>query len=408
MAQGRRNSAKWPILNAIVVISHSGAFPATSQDVLGFLEGEGIHSRPEAVRMALMRYAKSGIISREKDEDAPPYSPAYRYWPNARTYSTLGFLRSVKREGAKAVKGGTDGILDRLSRLATLEGSDSLDEFLAYLKEETQANRLFNVFVVGWLLNKLWQTQNELRRFQIFTLTMSSMKNNPRDAAQTSDADSTRFPVTYREPMYFNGERVTFPDGRKAYRYTSTNASWVGGELVFSRPPSNAEEAEFWNGADWQPLKPIQGAVTHGLVLEPVLDANGMIQYDELGLPKCRRGLVRYIYDGERWKPDSMEQDQGSRKETSHREGTEELLGHVDLESFLGTPGGRDWVESQRRIMNDRSYAKEAMRKIREEAPELLRYVSTGRRLVRTKPKPMVNRPWSSPSRPARRTSPPL
>jgi len=340
MAQRQRNSAKKPILNAIVVISQSGAFSVTSQDVLSFLEREGIQSRPEAVRMALMRYAKQGVISRQKDKDAPPYSPAYRYLPNERTYRTLGFLSSGRREGAKTVNGGMDEILERLRRLATLEGSESLNDFLAYLKEESEADKLFSVFVVTWLLNRLWQTDNELSLFKIFTLIMSPMKNNPSDAAQTSVADFIRFPVTYREPIYINGKRVTFPDGRKAYKYTYTNVSWVGGKLVLSRPPSNAEEAEFWNGADWQPLTPIQGAVTHGLVLEPILDGNGIIQYDELGLPKYRRSLVRYIYDGERWKPDSVEKDQGSRKETSHREETEELLGHVDLGSFLGEPGG--------------------------------------------------------------------
>jgi hypothetical protein len=405
MAQRRRNSAKWPILNAIVVTSQSGAFSVTSQDVLSFLEREGIQFRPEAVRMALMRYAKHGIISRQKDKNAPPYSPAYRYLPNERTYRTLGFLSSGRREGAKTVNGGMDEILERLPRLATLEGSGLID-FLAYLKGESEDDKLFNVFVVRWLLNRLWQTENELQFFKIFTLIMSPMKNNPSNTGQISHADFIRFPVTYREPIYLNGRRVTFPDGRKAYKYTYTNVSWVGGKLVFSCPPSNAEEAEFWNGADWQPLKPIQGGVTHGLVLEPILDGNGIIQYDELGLPKYRRSLVRYIYDGERWKQDSVEKDQGSRKETSHREETEELPGHVDLESFLGAPGGRDWVENQKRIMNDRSYAKEAMRNIREETPKLLRYVSTGRGLLRTKL--MVNRPWSSPSRPARTTSPPL
>jgi len=88
-----RNSTKRPILVAVILLAGRGT--VTSEAVAGRLSRLGLSRK--AVMMGLMRLAKHGDISRQRDKFAPLGTPQYLYRPNERSYSLLRYLNGRGR-----------------------------------------------------------------------------------------------------------------------------------------------------------------------------------------------------------------------------------------------------------------------------------------------------------------------
>ncbi|MDG6921185.1 MAG: hypothetical protein JRN59_06625 [Nitrososphaerota archaeon] len=275
MARPPKNSAKLPILLALLHTSGPLVIPVTSRDVIAFLETVGAGLNPRAVRMNLKRYAERGVVSRSRIEDAQLHEPLYLYQPNDRTRGTVAFLASQ-----------SGGLTDsELALLLHEEEMNAMREDLKHQKDET-------------------------RFYQDALMMYWSMKNNAAMAGGASQAswaqgatENRSFRVEFREPMYRDGRKVTYQDGRPAYRKTVTYATWGVDGLVLFTQPSNPDEAEIWNGVEWEPLRPKEGAVTHRLTgLEPIMD-DGKAELDELGQAKYRPTTAEYVYRGKSWEP---------------------------------------------------------------------------------------------------------
>jgi ABC-type lipoprotein export system ATPase subunit len=105
------------------------------------------------------------------------------------------------------------------------------------------------------------------------------LSGNP--PAQGGTGSQWSFMARYREPFYAKGKKVLMPDGSPSYRYMETLGRTGGEGLVFQMPPNNPAEADFWNGADWQPLKPKEGATVRIIVSEEPAKVKGKIQFDD-------------------------------------------------------------------------------------------------------------------------------
>lgn len=97
-----RNSTKVPILSVLLAICGSSR-QATVPEVEGRLRSAGHELSHAAVSMALMRYAKHGLISRTRE------GRWFQYRPNRRTRPGLQFL-----ERSTAVHSRIDGMIDYL------------------------------------------------------------------------------------------------------------------------------------------------------------------------------------------------------------------------------------------------------------------------------------------------------
>ncbi len=81
------NSRKVEILRAVVYLYEDRGL-VTSDDVYRYLYEDGISRKPSAVRTALVRYARQGLVSREWDSGVG----GYLYRPNDRTYETIRYF----------------------------------------------------------------------------------------------------------------------------------------------------------------------------------------------------------------------------------------------------------------------------------------------------------------------------
>ncbi len=281
MARPPKNSAKLPILRALLHTSGPLVTPVTSRDVIAFLETAGAGLDPRAVRMNLKRYAERGLIARSRIDDAQLHEPLYLYQPNKRTRSTIDFL--ANRRGDL-----TD------SELALLSFGAGMMEARQDLQHEKSQKPFYQYL---WLMNNAMLPGG---------VGQASWPRAPNENPSSE--------VIFREPMYRNGEKVTYQDGRPAYRITKTYATWRGGRSVPFTQPSNPDEAEIWNGVEWEPLKPEEGAVTHRLEgFEPLI-MEGKPELDEFGQVKYRPITAEYIYRGESWEPLRHERRRRSRK----------------------------------------------------------------------------------------------
>ena len=81
---------------------------------------------------------------------------------------------------------------------------------------------------------------------------------------------------------------------------------------------------------------------------------------------KYRRVVARYAYDGEGWWPTQNHDDRVPPTDLG------DILRSPEFKAFLDGPEMRQWVRREKKLMRDRSYAKNAVDEIRKEAPLLL------------------------------------
>jgi hypothetical protein len=223
MPRADKDSAKVPILSAVLALCVGSTFAVTSNDVVYLLNRQGFTFEPEAVRMNLMRYAKHGILSRRRQERGDINSPVFLYGPSERTASALHHQRNAQEESTKIAR----LRVDLNAAISAIGGVKSQMQPLLDMPSRVQGLES----QVTWLraiLLQLYQSQTKL--------------------SQTSSQTGLRAPkvgdISYLrtdEPIIKEGKVVADDLGMPSYKTSISPVRWDGRKWV---PFSGGEHSE--------------------------------------------------------------------------------------------------------------------------------------------------------------------